>query len=151
MFLSPFVKASEHPKSTKGDVCVTTPLTADYLQIIIPMPPRQSLPRSSRYTGVRIVLPEFQVNIQKTHKETILILIYSLLLQACDYYFSIDKYYSFGGFPGGLDGKESACSAGDLGSLPGLGRSPREGHGNPLQYSGLENSSSLGVGRILAF
>ena len=37
-------------------------------------------------------------------------------------------------------GKESACSAGDLGSIPGLGRSPGEGKGYPLQYSGLENS-----------
>ena len=43
------------------------------------------------------------------------------------------------GFPGGSDGKESACSAGDLGSIPGLGRSPGGGHGNPLQYSCLEN------------
>ena len=42
-------------------------------------------------------------------------------------------------FPGGSDGKESACNAGDLGSIPGLGRSPGEGHGNPLQYFGLEN------------
>ena len=46
------------------------------------------------------------------------------------------------GFSGGLAGKESACnsSAGDLGSIPGLGRSPGEGKGYPLQYSGLENS-----------
>ena len=44
------------------------------------------------------------------------------------------------GFPGGSDGKESACSAGDLGLIPGLGRSPGEGNGYPLQYSGLENS-----------
>ena len=43
------------------------------------------------------------------------------------------------GFPGGLDGKESACNAGDLGSTPGLGRSPGEGNGNPLQYSCLKN------------
>ena len=43
------------------------------------------------------------------------------------------------GFPGGSDGKESACSAGDLGSIPGSGRSPGEGNGNPLQYSCLEN------------
>ena len=43
-------------------------------------------------------------------------------------------------FPGGSDGKASACSAGDLGSIPGLGRSPGEGNGNPLQYSCLENS-----------
>ena len=44
------------------------------------------------------------------------------------------------GFPGGSDGKESACNAGDLGSIPGLGRSPGVGHGNPFQYSCLENS-----------
>ena len=43
------------------------------------------------------------------------------------------------GFPGGSTGKESTCNAGDLSSIPGLGRSPREGHGNPLQYSYLEN------------
>ena len=43
------------------------------------------------------------------------------------------------GFPCGSAGKESAHSAGDLGSIPGLGRSPGEGEGCPLQYSGLEN------------
>ena len=43
-------------------------------------------------------------------------------------------------FPGGSSGKESACNAGALGSIPGLGRSPGEGKGCPLQYSGLENS-----------
>ena len=41
----------------------------------------------------------------------------------------------FGGFPGGSDGKESACNVGDPGSIPGLGRSPGEGNGYPLQYS----------------
>ena len=46
----------------------------------------------------------------------------------------------FLGFPGGPDGKESTCNLGDLGSIPGLGRSPGEGNGYPLQYSGLENS-----------
>ena len=44
------------------------------------------------------------------------------------------------GFPGSLDGKASAYSVGDLGSIPGLGRSPGEGKGYPLQYSGLEDS-----------
>ena len=44
------------------------------------------------------------------------------------------------GFPCGSAGKDSACSAGDLGLIPGLGRSPGEGKGYPLQYSGLENS-----------
>ena len=41
--------------------------------------------------------------------------------------------------PGGSDGKESSCNAGDLGLIPGLGRSPGVGYGNPLQYSCLEN------------
>ena len=44
------------------------------------------------------------------------------------------------GFPGSSTSKESTCNAGDLGSIPGLGRSPGEGNGHPLQYSGLENS-----------
>ena len=44
------------------------------------------------------------------------------------------------GFPGGSEGKESACSVGELGSISGLGRSPGEGNDYPLQYSGLENS-----------
>ena len=47
--------------------------------------------------------------------------------------------------PGGSDGKEAACNAGDLSSIPGLGRSPGEGYGNPLQYSCLENSMDRGV------
>ena len=46
----------------------------------------------------------------------------------------------FLGFPCGSAGKESACNVGDLGSIPGLGRSPGEGNSYPLQYSGLENS-----------
>ena len=45
----------------------------------------------------------------------------------------------FLGFPGDSDGKESACNVGDPGSIPGLGKSPGEGNGNPLQYSCLEN------------
>ena len=44
------------------------------------------------------------------------------------------------GFPGSSEVKASACNAGDLGSIPGLGRFPGEGNGNPLQYSGLENT-----------
>ena len=52
------------------------------------------------------------------------------------------------GFPCGSAGKESTCSVGDLGLIPGLGRSPGEGDGYPLQYSDLENSmGSQRVGR----
>ena len=58
--------------------------------------------------------------------------------------------------PGGSDSKESACNAGDLGSIPGSGKSPGEGNGNPLQYSCLENpvdrgawqATVLGVARV---
>ena len=52
------------------------------------------------------------------------------------------------GFPGGSDGKESACNAGDLGLIPGSGRSPGGGHGNPLLYSYLENSMDRGVWQV---
>ena len=49
------------------------------------------------------------------------------------------------GFPGGSDSKESAYNAGDPGSIPGWGRSPGEGNGNPLRYSCLENSVDRGA------
>ena len=49
------------------------------------------------------------------------------------------------GFHGTSDGKESTCNVGDLGSIPELGRSPGEGNGYPLQYSGLENSMNSTV------
>ena len=48
-------------------------------------------------------------------------------------------------FPGGSDAKESACNAGDPGSIPGSERSPGEGNGNPLHYSCLENSMDRGA------
>ena len=49
------------------------------------------------------------------------------------------------GFPGGSDGKESTCNAGDQGSIPESGRSPGEGNANPLQYSFLENPMDGGA------
>ena len=49
------------------------------------------------------------------------------------------------GFPGASAGEESACSEGDLGSIPGLGRFPGEGNSYPLQYSCLENSMDRGA------
>ena len=51
------------------------------------------------------------------------------------------------GFPGGSDCKESTGNAGDSGSIPGSGRSPGEGNGNPLQYSCLENPKDRGTWR----
>ena len=52
------------------------------------------------------------------------------------------------GFPGGSDGKESACNAGDVGSIPGLGGSPGGGHGNLIQYSCLDNPMDRGAGGL---
>ena len=52
-------------------------------------------------------------------------------------------------FSGGSDGKESAYIAGDLGSIPGLGRSPGEGNANPLQYSCLENPMDRGAWQVI--
>ena len=62
-----------------------------------------------------------------------LLLAYSVVITLCSF------LCSFKGFPCGLAGKESACSVEDLGSIPVLGRSPGEGEGYPLQYSGLGN------------
>ena len=56
-----------------------------------------------------------------------------------------------GNFPGCSDGKVSAYNAGDLGSIPGLGRSPGEGNGNPHQYSCLENSMDRGAWWSIAY
>ena len=52
------------------------------------------------------------------------------------------------GFSGGSGGKESGHSVGGLGLIPGLGRSAGEGHGNPLQYAGLENPMDRGAGEL---
>ena len=54
-------------------------------------------------------------------------------------------YYDDMGFPGDASGKESTCNTGDTGLIPGSGRSPGGGHGNPLQYSCLENSMDRGA------
>ena len=54
-------------------------------------------------------------------------------------------YPVFLGFPGGSDGEEFTCNSGDLSSVPGLGRSPGEGNGNPFQYSYLENPMDRGA------
>ena len=53
--------------------------------------------------------------------------------------------WKFKGFPDGSGGKETTCNAGDTGLIPGLGRSPREGNGNPLQYSYLKNPMDKGA------
>jgi len=58
---------------------------------------------------------------------------------------SSELFPIFRGLPGGTDGKESLCNAGDAGLIPRLGRSPGEGNGYPLQYSCLENPIARGA------
>ena len=69
------------------------------------------------------------------------------LLQHCSSKASMVQHSAFlhQGFPGGSEVKASACNAGDLGSIPGSGRSPGEENGNPLQYSCLENPMDRGA------
>ena len=55
------------------------------------------------------------------------------------------------GFPGGASGKEFTCNAGDMGLIPGSGRSPGEGNGNPLQCSCLENSMDRGAWQAIVY
>ena len=62
------------------------------------------------------------------------------MVQLSNPYMTTGKTIALTILPSSSDGKESACNAGDLGSIPGLRRSPGEGKGYPLQYSGLENS-----------
>ena len=64
------------------------------------------------------------------------------------------QYEDIEGFPDGSSGKESACNAGDTGNvglIPGLGRSPGGGNGNPLQYSSLKNPMDRGAGRATVY
>ena len=70
----------------------------------------------------------------KLHKET-----YGTIVQCSKINQIIYIIEDIEGFSAGSDSKESACNVGDPSSVPGLGRSPGEGHGYPLQYSGLEN------------
>ena len=58
------------------------------------------------------------------------------------------RSFEIGCFPGGSEGKASACTAGDLGSISGLGRSPGEGNGKSLQYPYLENPVDGEAGRL---
>ena len=68
-------------------------------------------------------------------------LLFSVGDTVCLSVFSLDAHKTCGG----SDGRESACNEGDLGFIPGLGKSPRGGHGNPLHYSCLDNPMDTGA------
>ena len=74
-------------------------------------------------------------------KEKFIQQIFSILIPVCFKVLLLWASLLVLGFPGGSDGKESACNAGDSGSIPGLGKSPGEGNDNLLQYSCLENNA----------
>ena len=91
----------------------------------------------------------------KAHEQTLLNILDSQLSERLLFYLSsacsLSSSSFLQGFPCGSSGKESDCNVGDLGLIPGLGRSPEEGKGYPLQYSGLENSMDCivhGVTRV---
>ena len=96
---------------------------------------------SVSYSGVRIAL------IWAGQSMAININFYVCVRRNLCMFFSVfvQTYVWKMGFPGGSEVKASACNAGDLGSIPGLGRSPGEGNGNPLQYSCLENPTDGGA------
>ena len=101
-----------------------------------PSPPSPLLPSLLK----RHLLQEtiFQHLLKTASHKTFLILFLALVIFLCiSFIVYLPRWM---GFPCGLAAKESVCNAGDLGSIPGLGRSPGEGKGYPLQYSGLENS-----------
>ena len=83
-----------------------------------------------------------QLNLSNLSFFFIQLTIFISIFVICEMLINIFASYfsSFVGFRCGSAGKESTCNVGDLGSIPGLGRSPGEGKGYPLQYSGLENS-----------
>ena len=68
-----------------------------------------------------------------------------MLIVQFEAFLYLHPYLWLKGFPDGSGGKASACNAGDTGLIPGLGRSPGEGNGHPLQYSCLENSMDRGA------
>ena len=68
-----------------------------------------------------------------------------LKIQDCKYFLTVFDFEALSAFPSSSEVKSSAWNAGDLGSIPGSGRSPGEGNGNPLQYSCLENPMEGGA------
>ena len=75
----------------------------------------------------------------------------NLVVQCLRICLSVQGILFDSGFPGGSDGKEPAHNTGDPSSIPGSGRSPGEGHGNPPQHSCLENSTDRGAWRAAVY
>ena len=107
------------------------------------------LPRSKRLLISWLQSPSAVILELKKIKSVIVFhFLIKMMLPSKDFYEKNSIIGSLKGFPCGSAGKESACNVGDLGSIPGLGRSPAEGKGYPFQYSGLENSMDFIVKRV---
>ena len=102
-------------------------LSSAYLRLLIFLPAILIPAYSSSSLAFHMMYPAYKLNKQSNSS-------------ALTYSFPDLTNLSQLGFPCGSAGKEAACNAGHLGSIPGLGRSPGEGNGYPLQYSGLENA-----------
>ena len=79
------------------------------------------------------------LNVKKKKHWPLMTVVFVLGKKKKSYFVTNHNFYASWGFPWGSAGKETTCSVGDLGSVPELGRSPGEGKGYPLQYSGLKN------------
>jgi len=79
------------------------------------------------------------------HSDTLELTAYKYFLSMIKVTYKIYNFTIYMGFPGGSEAKASACNVGDLGSIPGSGRSPGEGNGTPLQYSCLKNPMDRGA------
>ena len=97
--------------------------------------------RAQSWPASSLKMEDFQPRVHQRHCEP------SELLWQCHLRTGVQRggFPSWGLIPGGSDGKESACNAGDPGLIPGWGRSPGEGNGNPLQYSCLGNPMDRGA------
>ena len=98
-----------------------------------------------KYTNQWIFRYKTHVSLESNYKTNLIVWYLSLYLYVIYRY--IWEIYIYIGFPGGSDGKEGSWNARDLNMIPGLGRSPWKGNGNPLQFSCMENSMDSGSWR----
>ena len=101
------------------------------------LPPNSQLTSGRSFAGLFVFNQKYSVEGMDVPADIISSVLLSLGLPYCA------RVICDEGFPGGSEVKVSASSAGDLGSIPGSGRSPGEGNGNPLQYSCLENPTDV--------
>jgi len=130
--------------TSMGDICQDVEDNSFLFLITLTFPVYHSFFVSSQPSYHFIIFVQFQCVVCVIHTRLTNSLNIFLLLETI-LFFCFFELGSGGVFLGGSDGKESACNDRDLCSIPGLGRSPGEGNGNPLQDSCLENSMDRGA------